>query len=245
LIFLVVWFVALPAWANPIDDAVAAMDDGRIYLEYASREGVYGDGHNIITRGDHDYACDCEEGPARVRIRVRHGETRDLKVLVGGRWRGVRETDVDLGEVPVAAAREYFLELAQTARQSVAEDAVFALSLADDDTIWRDVLALARDRSLGGEVRSSAVFWMGQFAAEAATAGLEDIIDDEDDDIEVRESAVFALSQRPDDESVPALTRLAQSHEHPRIRRTAIFWLSQHDDDPRVIDLFEDLLLRN
>lgn len=233
------------AHANRIEDAVASMDEGRIYLEFASREGVYGDGRNVITHGDHDFTCDCEEGPARVRIRMRRGEIRDLKVTVGGQWRGMRDVDVDLGEVPVAAAREYFLKLAQTAREGIAQDAVLALSLADDETIWRDVLDLARNRDLDREVRGSAVFWTGQFAAEAATAGLADIVDDEDEDIEVRETAVFALSQRPDDESVPALTRLARNHEHPRIRRSAIFWLAQHDDDPRVLDLFEDILLEN
>ena len=53
--------------------------------------------------------------------------------------------------------------------------------------------------------------------------------------------AVFALSQRPKDESVPALVRVAKTHPDPSIRKKALFWLAQ-SDDPRAIALFEDIL---
>jgi HEAT repeat protein len=62
-------------------------------------------------------------------------------------------------------------------------------------------------------------------------------------DREVREQAVFALSQRPRDEGVPALIRIAKTHNDPEIRRRAIFWLGQ-SNDPRALALFEELLTR-
>ena len=58
----------------------------------------------------------------------------------------------------------------------------------------------------------------------------------------MREAAVFALSQRPRDESVPALIRVARTHRDPHIRKTALFWLGQ-SRDPRAIELFEEILI--
>ena len=46
------------------------------------------------------------------------------------------------------------------------------------------------------------MFWLGQAAGDAATANLKDIVLDNSVDREVRESAVFALSQRPREEGV-------------------------------------------
>jgi len=54
---------------------------------------------------------------------------------------------------------------------------------------------------------------------------------------------VFALSQRPSDESVPILIRIAKTHRDPAVRRRAIFWLGQ-SDDPRALSLLEDLLTK-
>jgi HEAT repeat protein len=52
---------------------------------------------------------------------------------------------------------------------------------------------------------------------------------------------VFALSQRPDEEGVPALIRIARTHRHPELRRQALFWLGQ-SGDPRALTLFEEIL---
>jgi HEAT repeat protein len=60
-------------------------------------------------------------------------------------------------------------------------------------------------------------------------------------ELEVRKQAVFALSQRPRDESVPALIRVVHTSREREIVRTALFWLGQ-SDDPRALALFEDIL---
>ena len=85
------------------------------------------------------------------------------------------------------------------------------------------------------------MFWLAQAAGDAAVEGLEGIVLDEDEDFEVRKSAVFALSQLPDDEGVPILVRVARTHHDPRILKQAIFWLGQ-SGDPRAVALFEELL---
>jgi HEAT repeat protein len=80
-------------------------------------------------------------------------------------------------------------------------------------------------------------------AGEAATKGLSDLVEDRTGDRDVREQAVFALSQRPHDEGVPALIRIARENPDPELRKKAIFWLGQ-SDDPRALALFEELLTR-
>ncbi|HKJ01552.1 MAG TPA: HEAT repeat domain-containing protein, partial [Longimicrobiales bacterium] len=88
----------------------------------------------------------------------------------------------------------------------------------------------------------SALFWVGQEAAEAATDGLAEVALGDDEAQDVRDAAVFALSQRPSDEGVPVLMELARTAQETRTRRTAFFWLAQ-SDDPRVVPFFEEILL--
>ena len=87
------------------------------------------------------------------------------------------------------------------------------------------------------------MFWLGQAAGDAATAGLNNIVLDNSVDREVREQAVFALSQRPSDEGVPALISVARTNKDPELRKKALFWLGQ-SHDPRALDLFEELLTK-
>jgi HEAT repeat protein len=54
---------------------------------------------------------------------------------------------------------------------------------------------------------------------------------------------VFALSQRPREEGIPALIAVAKTNRDPEIRRKALFWLGQ-SEDPRALDLFEQLLTK-
>jgi len=91
------------------------------------------------------------------------------------------------------------------------------------------------------ETRRSAVFWLGQAAGDAATRGLTELVDDSSVELEVKESAVFALSQLRRDQGVPALIRIARTHASPGVRKKALFWLGQ-SEDPRALALFEEIL---
>jgi HEAT repeat protein len=183
-----------------------------------------------------------EPGPVRVSLRIRERAVVALRTYVGGAWRpGDRVTD--LGTVPAAAAASYLLAMARRDDGRPAQDAIFAAALADSAVIWRDLLAIARNREIRNDTRKKAVFWLGQEAEAAATAGLDALIDAGDETREVREAAVFALSQRPRDEGVPALIRIARDHRDARLRQRALFWLAQ-SNDPRAVDLFEEILTR-
>ncbi len=240
------------ATAGLIEREIADLEDGTLRIEFASREGVCGDGGNFISldgdrhfcgdwTNDDDWKEDCIEGPVRVTMRLRDGDVTRIKTSVGHdpdrTVKGSFLSDVD----PEVAVR-FLLRVARTARESVAEDAIFPCTLARDVEVWPELMEIARDDGVNGEVREQAVFWMGQAAGEKVTRGLARLVDDDDEDLEVREAAVFGLSQRDSDEAVPALMDIALENKHPQLREVALFWLGQHDD-PRVLDLFEEILL--
>ena len=259
LLALAVALVAQDAAA--LERRITAVTDGEVRLQFAARPGIVGNGRNVIAwdctdygrcgrqhmdgdwdDGDRDWRRLYEPGPVRVSLRIRERAVVALRTYVGGAWRpGERVTD--LGTVPAAAAAAYLLGMARRDGGRPAQDAIFAAALADSAVIWRDLLAIARNREIRSDTRKKAVFWLGQEAEAAAAAGLDALIDAGDESQEVREAAVFALSQRPRDEGVPALIRIARDHRDARLRRRALFWLAQ-SNDPRAVDLFEEILTR-
>jgi len=251
--------LASRAPAQTVEQRVAKAPDGSVRFSFAAKPGVYGNGRNMISwdcdKGnchnrqvdgnwdDHDdWDMPCDSGPVRVALTKSSGRITDLRVYVGGEWRaGTSATD--LGMVSTKDAATYLLALALKDESRASEKAIFPAVLADSVTIWPDLLKIAKADNVSRKVRRSAVFWLGQAAGDAATRGLSDLVEDGSADREVRETAVFALSQRPKDEGVPALIRIAKQNKDPDLRRKAIFWLGQ-SDDPRALALFEELLTR-
>lgn len=228
------------AHAGALRDAVNANDDVRLRFEYATREGVFGDGRSLNIGGS-SWNCDCEEGPARIEVRVRDGVVRDVDVRVGGRWRdGLVET-TDLGELDPLEAADDLLWIASTSDGDV-EEAILGAIVAEGFEDHARLVGIARDDARPDDVRESAVFWLGQAASDKATAQLTALVDDDDEELSIREHAIFALSQRPLDECFEPLKRVATSSRHPQLREKAFFWLAQHDDD-RVVDFLESVLL--
>ena len=166
-----------------------------------------------------------------------------MRFYVGGQWRPAGSDVIDLGMVPAREAADYLVSLAQSERGSMGEKAVFPATLADSADIWPALIKIARNPDVPRSTRNQSVFWLGQAAGDASTRGLTDIVADKGVDREVRESAVFALSQRPRDEGVPALISVARTNKDPEIRKKALFWLGQ-SHDPRALDLFEELLTK-
>lgn len=237
------YVLAIPLAAQGIADRAAEMRDGKVRMSFATRPGVCGNGRSITThRGTVDWESWCEAGPARVVLTMRGGELTDVDTYVGGRWRTPRGNVLDLGTVAAPEAARYLLDLAGDPGNRGGKEAIFPATIADSVEVWPELLRLARNRELPRSTRKNALFWLGQAAGEAATGDLTDLVDDDDADLAIREQAVFALSQLHDDRGVPALIEIARTHDDRRIRRKALFWLGQ-SDDPRVIALFEEILL--
>jgi HEAT repeat protein len=227
-------------------------------MTFATKPGICGTGSSIMrsnsrgrmTWGDNwnrspdiEWDIDCTYGPARVVLDRRDGELEDLRWYVGGRWRPAGSDVVDLGMVPAREAADYLISIAQSEKGSMGEKAIFPATLADSAEIWPSLLKIARNADLPRNTRTQSVFWLGQAAGDAATANLNSIVLDNSVDREVRETAVFALSQRPREEGIPALIAVARTNKDPEIRKKALFWLGQ-SHDPRAIDLFEEILTK-
>lgn len=251
--------VAAVAPAQSIASRVARVSNGTVRMTFAARPGICGSGNSIMhsngrgrtTWGDNswnrsrdvEWESDCSVGPARVVLDRRNGELTDLRFYVGGRWRPASADVVDLGTVSAHDAADYLVSIAQSERGSMGEKAIFPATIADSADIWPALIKVARNADLPRGTRTQSVFWLGQAAGDAATANLNSIVGDNSVDREVRESAVFALSQRPRDEGVPALISVARTNKDPEIRKKALFWLGQ-SHDPRALDLFEELLTK-
>jgi hypothetical protein len=238
---LVVAILPASLSAQTLEQRIAGVSGGTVYLSFAARPGVCGSGaDNVSTRlVDQDWEHDCEGQPVRVVLRISDHQVIGVRTYVGGRWR-VGTAARDIGMVSPQDAAAYFLALA--AREvDLAGDPVLPATLADSVTIWPSLLRLARNRRLPEERRRTAIFWLGQAAGAAAGRALDSIAADDHGDREVRKQAVFALSQRSAEEGVPALIRIARSNPDPELRKTALFWLGQ-SDDPRALDLFEEIL---
>jgi hypothetical protein len=131
--------------------------------------------------------------------------------------------------------------LAEDPDPGVREQVIFALHVSDAPESLDLLIATARGAD-SEDLRSRALFWLGQEAGDRATAVLRQSVED-DPEAEVREQAVFALSQLPAERGIPLLVELARSSRHPEVRRGALFWLGQ-SDDPRALDLFVEILER-
>ncbi len=241
----VVWAAAAP---NALRAEVERIQNGKVQLHFTARPGVYGDGHSMSINHNGgrrsrngDWCSRCTNGPVFVEMTLRQGEVERLDQCVGGEMR-TRAGVTDLGEIAPPVAAEFFVALAATADSDVGEEAVSAAALADSVVLWPQLVQLARNRHLATDVRKQALFWVGQAAGESITKTLDGFSRDDDEEVELRKAAVFALSQRPRPEAVPALMRIARSKVHPEVRRAAFFWLAQFDE-PGVADFFEAILV--
>ena len=228
--------------AQDLRGRIESSPDGIVRISHAAKPGVCGRGENVFQRSGREdgWESDCESGPLRVALEVHGGRVGRVKSYVGGHWKPITERVTDLGMVSAPRAAEYLLGLAERNPQ-LKGDPIQAAVFADSSTAWPTLLRIARNTAVTRETRRQAVFWVSQEAGKAATQGLADLVDDEKQDREIREQAVFALSQLPDEEGVPTLIRVAKTNRDPEVRRKAIFWLGQ-SEDPRALALFEELL---
>jgi len=243
------------AGAQALSSRVNAVREGEVRMSFPLRPGVCGRGNNVWYSGrssynndgdrrsrDVEYDIDCDAGPGRLVIVRRDGETTDLRFYVGGRWR-TSSTATDLGSVGARSATEYLIGLAETNDGKVGREAIFPATLVDSIVVWPMLMRIARNDSRPRSVREGATFWLGQLAEEPATRGLTELVGDAELDREVRESAVFALSQRRNGEGVTALINVVRTSKDPELRKKALFWLGQ-SKDPRALDLIEELLTK-
>ena len=97
---------------------------------------------------------------------------------------------------------------------------------------------LAADPNQSIELRKKALFWAGQSGVSIADisqmyGSLKNT--------ELKEQAIFVLSQRSDTEATDKLFDIARRDPDPELRKKAVFWLGQRND-PRVRQFLEELV---
>lgn len=232
--------------ADALARRVDAAEGARVAFRFAADPEVTVCEHGFRRAGDEYVGWSrgaeeprCPGGPVEAVLLRRDGRIRE----VGFGPVGSAAHDVDLGEVESAAAAAYLLSLhRRSADADAAEEALVGAIVARDGQPAPGLLDIARDRSLPSDLRRGALFWVSQVAARGIDEKLVGIAGAEAEDQDVRDAAVFALSQRPPREAVPALMDLARSAPHVETRRSALFWLSQADDE-RIPDFFAALIL--
>lgn len=125
--------------------------------------------------------------------------------------------------------------------REVRRHTIFAASINQSKDEAVDFLIKIVTSDADMEARKQALFWLGQKAGERSLEALGDVASSDNAQTEVQEAAIFAISRRPKDESIPMLINIAKTHRKADVRKQAIFWLSQSGDQ-RAIDFFKELL---
>jgi HEAT repeat protein len=118
----------------------------------------------------------------------------------------------------------------------VRKHGAFALAQSESSRVAPDLIRLGNSDKVA-DVRSQAWFWLAQSGAVEAESAISVAIRKEPDE-DVREKAIFALSQLPDERSAKALIAVAEDQSLSREqRKKAVFWLSQSDSNDAVVYL--------
>jgi hypothetical protein len=153
-----------------------------------------------------DFGEGCLPGPVRVSLLKTADGIADVRLYVGGAWRG---TGQDLGTVAASDAAAYLLDLSRTVPQRSAGAAVLAATLADSVQLAPRLITMGRDRSLRPLVRERALRWLPEVAEregawDPAERAIRAIAEDGTDLVSVRDRAVRSL---PESEATDAFLR--------------------------------------
>ena len=106
------------------------------------------------------------------------------------------------------------------------ESILFSVSQHSRNGGW--LLEVVNDETESSEVRAQALFWAGQTDA----IDLEGIakLYRTSKDPELREQAIFAISQRSGKKAIKVMIELAREEKDPEMRRQIVFWIGQSND---------------
>lgn len=237
-------FAPPPFQGSDLARRVSAAPDGLVKMTYASRDGICGDGRSFIadaasssreydvwfaggmsvTGSMGDLRARCEHGPVRLMLVVRDHRVIDVQPFVGPSSAATERPGTDLGSVSAPVASRYLLDLAAHGRPDDARNAILAASVADSVRVSPLLAAMARDKSLAGEARESALSWLGRVAPREgdrdALRVARTIAGDRDDQTDVRERAIRVIGE--DDDGATYLRTLYSGLDEPTLRERVV-----------------------
>lgn len=123
----------------------------------------------------------------------------------------------------IAFVKELYGELED---EELKEKVIFSVSQGARHGDW--LLEIVNDLDEPTEVRKQALFWAGQSNA-INVEGLAKVYKSAEDR-EMREQAIFALSQRPERKAIKVMIELARAEKDPELRKQLVFWIGQSGD---------------
>jgi hypothetical protein len=249
--FALISCLGMDAGAQSLAQQVRSAN-GIVEVLYPSRPSACGDGQGSISNvmgraqfsfydGSSSFGTSgryrpCEHGPARLVLTVLGGEVTRARVYVGPvpPPRG----DVRVVNATASDAEAWLSETVERGTPRAASDLLLPLILVDGGDPWKLFLKLARDENRPMEFKRTVMMWLSNAVSEHLGI-LDDPARTEED--EMRDQAVYVLSQRPKAEGIPALIDVARTSSHPSARKTALYWLGQ-SGDPRAVDVYAELL---
>jgi HEAT repeat protein len=236
--------------AQSLSQRIASAPDGAVQFAYAARPGVCGNGRTYYSingsmwfgsMNDNTLRSDpCQPGPVRVVLGRAGKEIVDVNVYVGPAPAQQSSAVTDLGTVPAKDAADYLLSVAAKVDGRPGRDAITPALLADSATVSPQLLAIARDQTRARETRSSAINWLsrapderGGVAPSQLAKALGDMARDENDNQQVRQSALRVLARQENGEGIPALIEISRGTQDVWLGKQALSVLAQ-SGDPRA-----------
>jgi HEAT repeat protein len=219
LVTLLAAATAATAGAREIKKAVAEADAGYVHMTYAARDGVCGDGWNTIRIGD-SWHCTNWHGSG-------DGWDRDcdegpVHVLMKVRRGEVVRIKTRVGDGWSASHYDDLLDLGEVAPQDAAD---FLLDLAEDERG-----KVAEEAILPATLARDAEVW----------PRLMKIARDDDNDDDLRQSAVFWLGHMAGEKATEGLVKLIDDDDEDMdVREAAVFALSQGQGRKSMESLME------
>ena len=140
-------------------------------------------------------------------------------------WLGRVSNDESLGFLQELLAKE--------ATTKLADSAVTAIALHDDSRIGQILQSIVRDSKVES-VRKSAVFWLGQ--NEGETGFLSSLITNEQESLEIRKQAAFAIGVSRDGAALPTLQSLYNQVTNREVKKQIIFANFVNKDSDNALD---------
>jgi HEAT repeat protein len=148
-------------------------------------------------------------------------------------WLAEQKTDAAVDELirifdaePNADVRRQILHMLAETENRRAEDKLFEVASRGDE-----------------ELRRAALHMLGEMAGERSLQVLGTTAERSGEPTEVQVEAVRAISERPSEQAVPMLLKVARTHPNPEVRKEAIQQLAD-SADPRAVEFFREVLTR-
>ncbi|HMV49578.1 MAG TPA: HEAT repeat domain-containing protein [Blastocatellia bacterium] len=128
----------------------------------------------------------------------------------------------------------YLRQLTETQQTKKNSDhGIVAIALHDDARVGGILKQFVRSLP-GKDARNSAVFWLGQIGGE--TAFLSELVASEQENVEVRKQAAFAIGVGKDGNALSTLQSLFQSVTNREVKKQLVFAVSVHGNKDGVQD---------